>query len=220
MNMLRLFFICSTLAIGIFPQAIAAQDDEDIQSWNDVQLTIPMNKRVDVFTRLTLRFGNNVTRLNESRIGFGYVWKPTKAFSISPFYLYIKVRDSAGKFRIENRLNLAATYHFPFKSFGLSHRSIYESRLRAPANSWRYRSMLTVDKHLPESVLPGAKWFVADEVFYDSRTEKFSRNRFSVGITKAISKELSLDLYYTRQNDGFSHPGDLNVLGSAWKIHL
>lgn len=219
-NILYLLFILAALAACSTAQTSATQDDEDPQSWNDVQLTVPMSKQVDVFARLTMRFGQSASQLSEGRFGGGYVWKPVKSFSISPFYFFIKTRNTAGRLVNENRLNLAATYHFPFKSFGLSHRSTYESRIRAPANSWRYRAMLTVDKDLPESVLRKTKWFVADEAFYDSRTEKFSRNRFSVGITKEISKELTLDLYYTRQNDGFSHPGDLNILGSTWKIRL
>ena len=80
--------------------------------------------------------------------------------------------------------------------------------------------MVTVDKDLPKTLIKATKFFVADEVFYDSATGRFSRNRFSVGITKTVSKHLALDLYYTRQNDGFSHPGDLNICWSAWKIKL
>jgi len=137
-----------------------------------------------------------------------------------PFYWHINARNAAGQFRVENRLNLAVTYRFPTKSFGLSHRSTFERRLRAPVNTWRYRAMLTLEKDIPKTIIPAAKWFIADEVFYDSATGRFSRNRFSAGVSKTLTKELSLDLYYTRQNDGFSHPGDLNIVWAAWKIKL
>jgi hypothetical protein len=50
--------------------------------------------------------------------------------------------------------------------------------------------------------------------------KKFSRNRFTAGITKTLTKKLSLDVYYMRQNDGFSRPGDLNVIGTSWKVRL
>lgn len=78
--------------------------------------------------------------------------------------------------------------------------------------------MVTVEKDIPKSIIPGAKVFVADEVFYDSLLKQFSRNRFAVGITKTLSKQLAVDIFYMRQNDGFARPGDLNTIWTAWKI--
>lgn len=208
------------IACGVCIEAVRAQDDEDVQSWNDLQLTVPIEKKVDFVTKLTLRFGKNVSRLTEQHFNIGFAWKPTHALTILPYYRYIYARNSAGQFRVENRPSIAVSYKFPTKSFGLTHRSTFERRLREPRNTWRYRAMLTVDKDIPASLIPKAKWFVADEVFYDSATGRFSRNRFSIGITKTISKQLSWDIYYTRQNDGFSHPGDLNIIWESWKIKL
>jgi hypothetical protein len=207
-------------SLAIFAAGQIVQDDEDFQSWNDVQLTVPMSKLVDFQTRVTTRFGKNVTRLNDSRWQFGFVFKPTKALSITPFYWHIRARNAAGPFRTEHRLNLAVSYKFPIKSFGLTHRSTFERRLRPPANSWRYRSSLTYEKDIPKNIIPQAKFFVGDEVFYDSATKKFSRNRFSIGINKTLTKQLSVDVYYMRQNDGFAHPGDLNTIWTAWRIKL
>jgi hypothetical protein len=220
MKVIGIATFCCVLIITGLSQVAAGQDDEDVQSWNDIQLTLPLSKKVDVFTKLTMRIGKNISRLNDGRVAVGVVWKPNASWSISPFYWLINARNTAGQFRQENRLNLAVSYRFPIKKFGLIHRSTYEKRLRAPVNTWRYRAMLTVEKDLPKSWIPKAKFFVADEVFYDSATGRFSRNRFSVGLSKALSKQLSLDVYYTRQNDGFSHPGDLNIVWTAWKIKL
>jgi hypothetical protein len=217
-------FFVLTVFILIFAAAgfsqTAVQDDEDIQSWNDLQITVPLSKSVDFFTKFTMRLGKNITRATDERIAVGYVWKPVRNLSISPFYWYVRARNSAGFFRVENRLSLSATYRFPIKRFGLSHRSTYEKRMRRPVDSWRYRAMVTVDKDIPKHIIPNTKAFVSDEVFYDSATRRFSRNRFSIGITKTITKHLSLDLYYTRQNDGFTHPGDLNIIWTAWKVRL
>lgn len=198
----------------------ATQDDEDIQSWNDVQLTVPMTKQVDFVTKVTMRFGKNVTRLTDGRYQFGFAWKPVKDLSISPFYWYIQARNARGFFRTEHRLNLAVTYRFPIKNFGLIHRSTFERRLRSTGNTWRYRAMMTFEKEIPKRLIPKAKFFFGDEVFYDSATKKFSRNRFNIGINKTLTKQLSVDIYYMRQNDGFSHPGDLNTIWVAWRIKL
>lgn len=216
---------CLLLFIGLVltvagVRVVRAQDDEDFQSWNDLQVTIPINSRFDFFLQTTGRVGRNITRFNEGRVGAGLVWKVSKAFSVSPSYLYISARNTAGEFRIEHRYNLRGTYKFPIKSFGLSHRSLYEYRQRPSGNSWRYRPSLTFEKELPEKFMSNAKFFVTEEPFYVSTTGKFSRNRFSLGISKTLNKHLALDVYYLRQNDGFSHPGDLSVIGTSWKIKL
>jgi len=217
MRTIALPFLLAAMAMTSFAQL---QDDEDTQSWNDLQLTIPVSKQFDFFTKFTLRLGKNITRDTDNRIAVGTVWKPVKNLSISPFYMYVNARNAAGRFRVENRLNLAATYRYPFGKYAVSHRSTYERRYRGLVNSWRYRAIFIVERDLPEKWIKKTKFFVADEVFYDSLTQRFSRNRFGFGITKAINKQLTLDVYYTRQNDGFSHPGDLNIIWAAWKVRL
>jgi hypothetical protein len=219
--MSRLFFALILIVCGAsLANAQATVDRDDNQSWNDVQLTAPITGKVDFTLTANFRFGKNVTRLNDRRIAVGFVYKPTKYLAIQPFYWNIVARNASGRFRQENRLNLRATYRFPFKKFNLSHRSWYEYRIRRPQNSWRYRPSLTFEKAIPKKFIQGATFYVSDEVFYDSILKKFSRNRFSVGVTKTLNKKLSLDVYYMRQNDGFSVPGDLNVIGASWKIKL
>lgn len=219
MKKIFLALILSGFCAG-FINAQTITDDEDIQSWNDVQLTVPLDKYFDFYTAVTMRFGKNVTRLNDGRFAFGFVWKPTKSFSVQPFYWHIRARNSRSQFRIEHRLNLRLTYKFPIKSFGLSHRSWFEYRMRSVGNTWRYRPSLTFEKEISEKIIPKAKFYITEEVFYDSGLQKFSRNRFTVGINKTLNKNLSVDVYYMRQNDGFSRPGDLNVIGTSWKIKL
>jgi hypothetical protein len=219
--MKKIFFVLALICCGaLFADAQTITDDEDVQSWNDVQLTIPINKEFDFYTSLTLRLGKNITRLNDGRYAVGVVYHPNKFWSFQPFYWFINARNARGQFKAEHRLNMRATYRFPTKSFGLSHRSAFEYRIRQPRNSFRWRPSLTFDKDIPKNIIPKAKFFVSDEVFYDSILNKFSRNRFSIGITKILNKKLSLDLYYMRQNDGYAHPGDLNVVWASWKIKL
>jgi len=215
--MKRIFLTLAILGCcTIFTDAQTA-DADDNQSWNDVQLTVPINERFDFTLAGTFRFGKNITRLNDRRIAAGFVYKPNKSWSFQPFYWHILARNASGRFLTEHRLNIRAAYRFPFKRFGLSHRSWVERRLRQPRNSWRYRPSLTVEKDIGK-IISGAKIFATEEIFYDSILKRFSRNRFSVGITKTLTSKLSLDVFYLRQNDGFSRPGDLNVVGTTWRI--
>lgn len=218
--MKKILLVLALTGFGFLFADAQTSGDEDIQSWNDVQLTVPMTKHFDFFLQTTARFGNNITKVSDSRLAVGYVWKPYKSFSVTPFYWNISARNASGRFRDEHQLNLRGVYRFPLKTIGLSHRSQYEYRIRRPQNSWRYRAMLTVEKDILQKFISKAKFFVSEEVFYDSLIEKFNRNRVSVGITKTLTKHLSVDIYYMRQNDGYAHPGDLNVVWTAWKIKL
>ncbi len=215
--MRRIFLALAVIVCGVPFVTAQTADADDNQSWNDLQITVPMTEQLDFTLSGTIRFAKNITRLNDRRVAVGFVYKPIKSWSFQPFYWYITARNAGGKFRTEHRLNIRAVYRFPFKKFGLSHRSWYERRLRQPRNSWRYRPSLTFEKDIGK-IIHGAKFFATEEFFYDSITKKFSRHRFSVGINKTLTKNLSLDVFYLRQNDGFSRPGDLNVIGTTWKV--
>jgi hypothetical protein len=219
--MKRIFFVLAITGFCmIFAQAQIA-DADDNQSWNDLQVTVPVNKQFDFTLAGTLRFGKNITQLNDRRVAIGFVYKPSKAksWSFQPFYWNIVARNASGRFLMEHRLNFRAIYRFPFKRIAVSHRSWIERRLREPRNSWRYRPSLTFEKDVGK-IISGVKLFVTEEIFYDSVLRRFSRNRFSAGVNKTLTKNSSVDVFYLRQNDGFSRPGDLNVIGTTWRVKL
>lgn len=214
-----LFLILSfgVISTGIFAQT-NQPDDTDFQSWNDLSVTIGLSKKIDLYIPFTLRLANNVRSFGEGKAGAGIVIKPTKRLAITPYYQYIRSRNAAGVYRTENRYLLRGVYKFPTKGFGLSHRSQYEYRDRNGRNSWRYRPSVTIDKPLPEKWIKDAKVFATEEVFYDSAAGRFSRNRLSFGVNKSLSKNLSVDLYYLRQDDSVSHPGTVHAIGTGWKL--
>ena len=86
------------LALCHSVQAQAGQlvEQDDVQSWNDLQVTVPLSKKLDVFGQATFRFGQDISRVNDRRLAFGFVWKPHKLLSVSPFYWNITMRNSRG----------------------------------------------------------------------------------------------------------------------------
>jgi hypothetical protein len=62
--------------------------------------------------------------------------------------------------------------------------------------------------------------FIADEVFYDWSFDAWVRNRFQVGVSRVFNKHFTGDLWYLRQNDGHSIPGDLHVIGTSLRFRL
>jgi len=137
----------------------------DTQNWNDIQLAIPLNKKVDFTVQGTLRIGDNVSRPVDERWGVGWVFKVNKYLSLNPFYFHREARPPRGRQEYEDRLTLGAAVRFPLGKFTLTQRNWFERRWRAPqVDAWRYRNAVLLEH--PFKI--GKKKFtfgVGDEVF-------------------------------------------------------
>lgn len=191
-----------------------------MESWNDVEITIPVSKRFEINTLTTVRFDKKITRDDSYRFSVGVTAKPNNSLSVTPFITFISGRGSNGKFRYEYRSAIALRYRLPVRSVDLMHRSQIEHRSRPGKNSWRYRPSIRLEKQIPESLAKGTSVFLVEEPFYDSGSGRFSRNRLSIGIGKDLSERLKLEVYYLFQGDDHSAPGSVHVLGTGLKIRL
>lgn len=212
-----LIFILCVFQINAFAQNSSA-DDSDSQFWNEIQLTVPLTKKVDFLTQFQTRLTQNISVFNETRLQFGFNFKPHKSWSLNPFYLSVSSRDSRGLFRVEHRFSLRAGYKLPIKSFDATLRGMGEIRHRAPQNSWRFRPSYLLEKNLPTKTK--LKIFASQEIFYDSIAERFSRHRVTFGINRILHKNLSVDFWFMRQNDGLVRQGNWNVLATTWRVRL
>jgi hypothetical protein len=225
--MRRRLFLCFLpwQLIALFACAATAQTKtpaprNDTQIWTDVQLAMPLNKNIDFLLLGTLRLGRNVTRLVDERIGAGFAFKIGKYLTLSPSYLYLATQPLPGKEGFENRLSFAATLRFPLGRFTVSDRNLFERRLRHPqVDATRYRNRLQVE-HPIKVGSTKLNVFVSDEVFYDWSANAWVRNRFAAGVSKRFSKHFTADVYYLRQNDSHTTPGDLNVVGDTLRFRL
>lgn len=195
-------------------------DRTDNQSWNDVQVAVPLTKNIDFNMLGTLRLGRNISRPVDERIGTGFTFRFGQHLQIAPNYLYIGMQPFRNRRVWESRLSLPITLRFDVDKFRISDRNMFERRIRNPGiNSTRYRNRLQVEHPVGPS-----EWrlslYVADEVFYDWSVDRWVRNRFSAGGSKVFNKHFTQDIYYLRQNDGLSIPGDLNVIGTILRIKL
>lgn len=192
---------------------------DDTQIWPEVQATMPLHNRIDLVINGQLRVGRNVSDFIDERGGMALVFKVHKYLTLSPGYLHIATQPTPHRKAFENRLGVAATLQFPLGRFTLTDRNLFERRLREPLNSTRYRNRLQIAHPLKLGGLE-VNAYLANEVFYDWSLKGWTRNRLAAGVTRRVTKNLTLDLYYMRQMDGFSRPGDLNVIGSAFRIRL
>lgn len=189
----------------------------DTQQWNDIQVTVPVSKIVDFNLYGTLRFGRDVSHLVDRRAGVGFTFKAGKYLTFAPSYLHIVMRPTEGRKVNENRLVFAATARVPIGKFTLSDRNQFERRLRFPTDSTRYRNRLQIE-HPVKIGKTSLQLFASDEVFYDWSFNAWVRNRFAVGVSRKFNQHFTADIYYMRQNDSHSTPGDLNVIGVTYRL--
>ena len=210
-----LFFLCvSCLSV------VAQVDHTDNQQWTDVQLAIPVTKTIDFNFLGTLRLGRDIHRPVDERVGAGFTFRLGKHVSFSPNFLNISMQPIPRRIVWESRLSLPVQLRFDVGKFRLVERNLYERRIRnSGLKGNRYRFKLQIEHPVGEKSWQLAM-FVADEVFYDSVIRRWVRNRFSVGVIKVFNKHFTQDVFYLRQNDGVSVPGDLNVIGTALRIRL
>lgn len=218
--------IIKTLAVSLcllclFVSTVSAQlDRTDNQFWSDVQIAAPVTKHFDFNILGTLRIGRDFSHPVDERIGAGFTFRWGSHVTISPNYLHIGMQPFPRRRVWENRLTLPVTLRFNAGEFRFSDRNQFERRLRnSGVNTSRYRNRFQVDHGVGDK-----DWqlslFIADEIFYDWAVDRWVRNRFSVGGSKVFNKHFTQDLYYLRQNDGVSIPGDLNVLGTTLRFRL
>jgi hypothetical protein len=192
----------------------------DTQNWNDVSLTVPVAGPFDFVLQGTLRNGRNITRPVDERIGVGFNLRLGKYLTVFPNYMHIDMQPFEGRRVYEERLAVATTVKFSLGKFVLSDRNTFERRLRTLAvDATRYRNRVLVE-HPIGPAKHKLSLLISDEVFYDWSFNAWVRNRFAVGGSKVVNKHFTLDLYYMRQNDSHSFPGDLHIIGTNWRFKL
>jgi Protein of unknown function (DUF2490) len=202
-------FVLPRLARG---QAKSQYPSRDTQGWTDLDATHPLRENLFLTVNGGLRLSEDAGHLVYRRVGGGLVWKVSKYLTLSPYYNFYDTDSSPVRESRENRIALAVTPGISLGSWKIADRNLFERRFLIGGPSWRYRNQVQVTRriHLARSEL---RLFVWDEVFYDSIPHVWVRNRAALGAGKALSKRLSVDLYFVRQNDSHTRPGDLNAIG-------
>lgn len=179
-------------------------NENDIQFWNETTVSFPLKvKNLSGFVAGNLRLGQNVKHFVDERIGFGVEYKFGKYFSFSPSYLYRAGQPTKNRKEYEHRLRFDLNIEKKWKHFSLKDRNRIEHRIRhSRDDTTRYRNKLTLKVPIKnekgdEIITP----FVADEPYYDSRSDSWFRNEFSVGISKGFTKTTTAEFFYMLQNN-------------------
>ena len=202
--------VCAT-ASGQVPE-------KDNQLWDDIQLTIPMTKKVDFLITGTIRTDRELAY--DVRWGAGFNYKVNKYFTLSQSFFSAEARPPHGLKQRETRLTFGATLQKPIGKFTLFNRNWFERRWREPQiDAWRNRNRVRLER--PFTIgKQKFTWLLSDEFFYDWSLHDWVRNRAAIGAYHTFNKHFTLELYYMRQNDGRTRPGDLHILGAIWRLKI
>jgi len=194
---------------------------EEAQFRAEVEVAMPLYQNLELTFGGDFRLGQRAAENRFLRGEFGLLYRqPVGAFlTLVPRYRYRATQEFNGANEKENRLSFDAVVSFPLKRFHVIDNNLFEYRLRSSGNSTRYRNRLRIS-HTVNIARARFDLFASDEVYYEWKERAWTRNRFKVGIAKDISERASYELYYMRQNDGFSRPGDLHVVGIEFEIEI
>lgn len=213
----------SVVFVAVYALSASAQSrvpETDNQSWNDIQVTIPLNKKTEFVLLGTVRLGDNFTSFVDERVGVRLNYAVHQYVTLQTLYFHRDAKPPNGLPEREERLTFGANLRIPLGKSNLNTRNWIERRWRHPQiDAWRYRNRVQLD-HPFMIGKTKLSWLLSDEFFYDWSLHTWPRNRAAAGISHTFNKHLTLEVYYMRQNDGRSRPGDLNILGTTWRVKL
>lgn len=220
-------FFFATLLFGLATISTQAQTNnqpqDENQSWNEVQLIAPLNKKTDLIFIGVFRGGGNFSgfmRPVDERGGGGIAFKLNKYLTIMPTYLYVAQQPTPTRKNFEHRLILNITGKVSLGKFTFTDRNLIERRVRHSLNDFvMYRNRLQIDHPVKLGSLT-FKAYIADEAFYSSLQKAWIRNRIAFGVFKQITPRFYGEVFYVRQNDGLARPGDVHAIGTLFKINM
>jgi hypothetical protein len=202
---------------------------EDIQFWHETSVTVPIvtttdskgkkSDKLSMFFNGVLRWGDNIKRTTDERIGFGLDYKVNRYLGLTASYLYAAAQPVPGRREHESRLRFMATLEKKFGKFVLRDRNMVEYRIRTPqVNSTRYRNRIQLSRPISRDGRDLFTPFATDEVFYDFHEHKWTRNEFSAGVSKKINNNLTTEFFYGLRNNTGSTLKYVHVFGANLRI--
>jgi len=222
----RLTVLCGVLLLGAV-SGISQDRPSVFQSWNEVQLIVPVvrstdaagkktNKITAVFSGIA-RFGRDVD-LTDGRLGLEFDFRANKYLTFVTSALYRRDEIVEHVPHYETRLAAGATLSAAWKQVSFRDRNLYERRVRSGRNDINvYRQRFQVSVPLKHDGKTLFSPFLSEEAFYDFHANRFNNNELFLGITRRLRPGTDLDIAYIRNDMA---PANANGLSLALKITL
>jgi hypothetical protein len=209
---LILFFLLINISF------LYAFDNDDFQFWYTQNEEFRISEDFKLNLEEELRFGDNANHLYYHHHDLGFLFN-LKNQNLGFGYRHI-YEEKRNKFKIENEPYIIYGYKFKRAIFDFGHRLRLEYRhFDYQADSWRLRSKLDI-------ILPikfysfKFQTYLAEEIFLNFYNRAFSQNRLFFGVSKDLSANLKLDLYYLLQHtkSSLAKWNRINALGAKIKL--
>lgn len=228
MRLSILFGIIFLSAGFAFAQQSAPPLPERFQSWNDIQLIVPVTrgkdangKKIDKLTATftgTIRVGRSSLSLLDNRAGATLDYRLSRHFSIFAASLYRRDEFFENIRRYETRLDLGATISATRRNFTFRDRNMFEHRFRNSRSDLNlYRNRIQINYPLKRGKKELFTPFVSEEAYYDLGSKTFIINEFFAGVSRKLSAQITIDIAYIRYD---TRPTNVDGLSLSLKIKL
>jgi len=193
---------------------------DDNQFWHETNVTVHLNEQLDLAFAGAFRVGRDFKNLIDQRTGVTLTYKLNRNLSIFGGYLYRGSQPAPRSRRFENRFLGGFTVSASLAKFVFSNRNTFEYRANnSRPDTINLRNRSTVERTV-EIFDFKFKPYLSFEVFYDPRRDRLFRQRYTIGASKDLNKKLVGEIFYMRQQDVISNPGNLNVIGTVLRVQL
>ena len=210
--------------------AQSAVDDSDVVGWSDVTVGTPLiekeenGKKVDLLSlnfTAGLRFGRDLKRPIDQRVGAALTYRINKYFSVGSGYLYRRFRPTEAPRQFEHRVLFFLTAEKQFSRFTLRNRALTTYLIKhSRSDTVVYRNRIQANFPIKKDNKVLFSPFVADEPFYDFSLKKWFRNDFYVGVTKQFTPKFGADFFYVRQGFNTGQLRTTNGFGISFRYRI
>ena len=210
--------VCFLLLCVAPSVAQTAQPTDDVQWWPDMQLTWRIKPNFGLVLFGTIRRGQHNDDAITKQRGIGFNWTAHRNFTVAAQVRKVINTFTPTRRSEEDRLHFDFTLRTNLgKGFMVTDRSRIEFRNLNGVLATRYRNRSQIERPLhlsfndhERTVTP----YVSFEIFYDSRTQAWSRKQLYSGARVPLVEHVTFNGFYLRQWDAVARPGYLHVVGS------
>ena len=215
---LKLF---NVFALGVFilgwVEIVNAADDW--QYWNELILKHKVANKLDVHVKLEQRFVDDFSDFGLHNYTSGFVYNFNRYFDGELNYKFEREKGKT-EWTDEHRIEMIGVLKWQWSEINFKLRNRLEYRNIEGDENWRLREKIKLKKTVSVHGFY-FKPYVSEEIFYDFKIGDINQNRFSVGVSKEIGRDLEMSVYYVSKNNKKKGKwSNINVLGTEFVINF
>ena len=189
-------FSLSLVCLALVTQSAPAQD-WDRELWLDQRFSVSLSPKTFLLLRFSQRANEDVSRLFETFVELDMGFHARPWLTLMPGFLYDRQNPFRPNSRSENRPQLAILLHTRWERWRPNLRALLEGRFLSEEPGFlRFLLRPGVEYDLATYKDRPLVLFLSNEFAFDSRSGRFSRNHFQVGLSLPATPHFSIVPYY------------------------